>query len=139
MSESYAANLHRIEENAEIPAWCCEAVRRSDLKRVAFWLRGSQLQTAEQARIVAAMAFVHLECSENVFKAERRYGEGAPVNRKPVPVDWFLFGTDRMKAEIDAGLRPFSEYLLPPLAPPAQPKPILRAGTTVRPASILHR
>lgn len=32
-----------------------------------------------------------------------------------VPAAWHEWGTNRMKAEIEAGLRPHSDYLLPPL------------------------
>lgn len=32
-----------------------------------------------------------------------------------VPKEWYGFGTNRMKAEIEAGIRPHSDYLLPPI------------------------
>jgi hypothetical protein len=120
----YLAHLHNIEHNQSIPSWRCEATRRADFKRVTFWMRGSQIVSEEQARVLAANSFPHLDCSEKVFKCERREGEGPPPNRKPVPLDWIQYGTDRMKAEIDAGLRPHSDYLLPPLELPRRPKVI---------------
>lgn len=138
MSQQLAAAIHGLEYNTKIPAWRCEAVRRSNLKRVTFWLRGSQIVTPEQARMVAAMAFAHLDCSPSVFKCERREGEQPPVNREAVPVDWFLHGTTRMKEEIDAGLRPFSEYLLPPIQVPQRPQSVLRAGVAKPGRSILR-
>jgi hypothetical protein len=32
-----------------------------------------------------------------------------------IPAKWYEFGTNRLKAEIDAGLRPPTEFLQPPL------------------------
>jgi hypothetical protein len=34
---------------------------------------------------------------------------------RPVPSQWYLYGTNRMKLEIEAGLRPHSDYLQPPI------------------------
>lgn len=140
MSER-AAGLYRIEQNNSIPSWRCEAVRRSDLKRITFWMRGSQIVTPEQVRLCAAAAFVHLDCSDKVFRCEKRENEPPPVNKKPVPLDWFIFGTDRMRAEIDAGLRPFSEYLLPAIQLPQNLRPILHPtlGRHQKPAPLLQR
>src|ERR1019366_2023463 len=38
-----------------------------------------------------------------------------PGTLREAPKEWFTFGTSRMQAEIDAGLRPQSSILLPPL------------------------
>lgn len=38
-----------------------------------------------------------------------------PLIVTPIPPEWHAFGTNRMKAEIEAGFRPYSEYILPPL------------------------
>jgi hypothetical protein len=91
------------------------------MRRVAFWLSGSQLLNGEAVRVIAQEAFPHLDCSPEQFRCEQRPDDNQPYQRKPIPVDWYLWGTNRMRAEIDAGLRPFSDTIQPPIPIPKRP------------------
>ena len=129
------SHIHRIENNTEIPSWRCEATFRKTGKRHPFWMRGSQIVTEEQCRELAARSFPWLDCDPRTFRCERRLGERPPYNKEAVPVDWFRWGTDRMRAEIDAGLRPHSDYLLPPIELVNRRAQSILRGRGARPAA----
>ena len=52
---------------------------------------------------------------------------------RPIPFDWYEYGTTRMKEEIDAGLRPFSETLLPPIHIPEPCQPLVSRVGKIQP------
>jgi hypothetical protein len=70
-----------------------------------------------------AVVFTDFKCEQGPCKKIMR----------PIPFDWYEYGTTRMKEEIDAGLRPFSETLLPPIHIPEPCQPLVSRVGKIQP------
>jgi hypothetical protein len=104
---------------------------------------GSQLVNPQALLDVLRWSQKNLDYSD--FKCEQ-----GPPRRilKPVPFEWFCFGTDRLKLEIDAGIRPFTDTIpdnymneLSPLMIEQKPiqRNLIQRSQIVRPSPILRR
>lgn len=101
-----------------MPGWRWEA--KIGGKTASGWTSGSQLLTRELLLAHLQVAYHNLDFSD--FNCEPN--ENPPLIVRPVPPAWFGFDTTRMKAEIDAGLRPYTDTLEPPLEG-VDPEPLI--------------
>lgn len=92
-----------------MPGWRWSA--KFGTKSASGWTSGSMLLTAEHLKDELRRNYHNLDLTD--LKCEQN--DSPPLIVRPVPPAWFGFDTTRMKAEIDAGLRPYTDTLEPPL------------------------
>lgn len=78
-------------------------------KEQRLWFPEAKFQSDVEAMEYATRHF-HAVTPLRAYQSDE-----SPGIIRACPAQWYLFGTNRMKAEIEAGLRPPSEFLLPPL------------------------
>jgi hypothetical protein len=93
-----------------MPGWRWEAKDASG-KVFTGWTSGSRMKSPAILQAHLRSHYRSLDFSQ--LKCERQ--DKRPLIVRPMPKDTVEFGTTRMRMEIDAGLRPFSSQLLPPL------------------------
>lgn len=92
-----------------MPGWAW--VAKHNGKDARGWTSGSRMLTEEDVKQEIIRYFHNVDVTE--FKCERK--DDPPLIVRPPPASWYLYGTTRMKAEIEAGLRTHSDTLLPPI------------------------